>query len=70
MTIVEPILDITKTVDDDTVAYGQTITYSVNLAHTAASTADAQDLTITDTVPTYLTYVPGSITAASWLARR
>ncbi len=66
--IVEPFLNITKSVDDNTWAYGQTLLYTLNLTHTAASLTDAQDVVIADRIPDGLTYA-GSITApVGWVA--
>ncbi len=65
--IVEPVLNITKAADDSAWLYGQTVTYTLNAAHDAASLADAFEVVVTDTIPTGLTYVPASITApATW----
>lgn len=58
--IVEPELTIIKLADDDTPAVGQTVTYTITVAHSAASTTDAEDIIITDVVPTGLTFVSGS----------
>ncbi len=67
VTVVEPDLEITKTTDDTTPTYGQTLTYTLNVAHTATSTADAFDVVVTDTIPSGLTYVDNSATApAGW----
>ncbi len=62
LTVREPELDIQKTVDSTTPAYGQTLTYTLTVSHLASSTATAYDLIITDTIPSGLTYVSGSIT--------
>ncbi len=67
VTVVEPDLEITKSVDDDTPTYGQTLTYTLHVAHTADSSADAFDVTVTDVIPAGLTYVANSATApAGW----
>lgn len=68
ITIREPELDIQKTANDSTWLYGQTVTFTLTLSHLPASTADAYDLSITDTIPAGLTYVPGSITASAGCA--
>jgi len=66
---VEPLLTITKTADDDTPALGQTVTYTLTLSHAPTSTADAQDVVVTDSIPAGLTYVAGSATAPlGWAA--
>jgi LPXTG-site transpeptidase (sortase) family protein len=65
--VVEPVLQITKAADDDTPALGQTITYTLTVSHAPASTADAQDVVVTDTAPAGLAYVPASASApAGW----
>ncbi|PWH18671.1 MAG: hypothetical protein DDG60_00110 [Anaerolineae bacterium] len=65
ITLREPELDIQKAANDTSWLYGQTVTYTITVSHLASSTADARDLTITDTIPNVLTYVPGSITASA-----
>ena len=66
---VEPLLTITKAASDDTPALGQTITYTLTLSHAPASTADAQDVIVTDRVPNNLSYVATTATApAGWTA--
>lgn len=65
VTIREPELDIQKAANDTAWVYGQTVTYTLTISHLGSSTADAYDLTITDTIPNVLTYVPGSITASA-----
>ena len=67
--VVEPLLTITKTANDDTPALGQTITYTLTVSHAPASTADAQEVIVTDVIPADLTYVAGTATApAGWTA--
>ncbi len=63
VTVVEPVINITKTVDDNTPAYSQLLTFTISLEHDAASTSGAYDLVVTDTVPSELLYVAGSMTA-------
>ncbi len=60
VTVVEPDLNITKTPDDTTPAYGQAVTYTLVVSHTNASTADAFDVVVTDTIPNGMTYVTNS----------
>ncbi len=63
--VVEPVLATTKNDNDpDGWAYGQTVTYTVQVAHVSGdptpannSAADAFDLVVTDTIPAGLTYV-------------
>ncbi|HTX91046.1 MAG TPA: SdrD B-like domain-containing protein, partial [Anaerolineales bacterium] len=64
--VVEPKLQVVKTVDDATPAYGQTITYTLNVSHSAASKANAYDIVVTDTIPSGLSYVPASAGPAGW----
>ena len=59
-TVVEPNLQVTKTASKTNLNTGEQFTYSLNVNHTAASTADAHDLKIVDNIPTGLTYVPGT----------
>jgi LPXTG-site transpeptidase (sortase) family protein len=67
VTVVEPELDIQKSADDTTPAYGQTLTYTLTVSHLTTSAATAYDIVITDTIPAGLTYVAGSISApAGW----
>ncbi|MFZ5885657.1 MAG: sortase [Chloroflexota bacterium] len=67
VTVIEPELNIAKSVDDVTPIYGQTLTYTLTVSHLPASTAAAYDIVITDTIPAGLTYVSGSISApAGW----
>ncbi len=69
VTVLEPELDIQKAADDTTPAYSQTLTYTLTVSHLATSTASAFDIVVTDTIPSGLTYVSGSISApAGWTA--
>ncbi|MFP3853679.1 MAG: isopeptide-forming domain-containing fimbrial protein [Anaerolineales bacterium] len=58
--IVEPVLQISKTADDDTPALGQTVIYTVTVEHLSDSHADAEDIVIIDTVPSGLSYLSDS----------
>ncbi len=60
VTVREPDLAITKSVNDATPNFGQTVTFTVQVNHTDSSSLDAFDLVITDTLPTGLSYVSGS----------
>ncbi|HEY1012156.1 MAG TPA: isopeptide-forming domain-containing fimbrial protein, partial [Herpetosiphonaceae bacterium] len=60
VTVIAPALTISKTADTAMPVFGQVLTYTVTVSHAAASTADAHDLLITDTLPLGLSYVPGS----------
>ncbi|MGQ0602867.1 MAG: beta strand repeat-containing protein, partial [Anaerolineales bacterium] len=63
-TVREPVLTVSKAVDDTTPAFGQVLTYTLTLTHAAGSTADALDLTLTDILPGGLTLVNGSASVA------
>ncbi len=67
MTVVEPALQVTKTPNGNTPAYGQTITYTLTVSHVPGSTATAFQINVSDIIPDGLTYVPASITSpAGW----
>ena len=55
VTVVEPRLQITKTVDDATADLGQTLNFTLTIAHTASSTQTAYDLLVRDALPAGLT---------------
>jgi len=59
ITIVEPDLTVTKVVDDidNEVTLGQTVTYTITVEHTGASTATAFDFILEDAVPLQLVNV-------------
>jgi len=66
--IVEPELEITKVVINPVSPFGDAgdvITYRMTVAHTAASSADAFDVSIDDLLPAGETYVGGSLTTIS-----
>jgi LPXTG-site transpeptidase (sortase) family protein len=66
-TVLEPELNIAKSADDTTPAYGQTLTYALAVTHLPTSTSTAYDIVVTDTIPAGLTYISGSISApAGW----
>ena len=58
--IVEPELNISKTVNPLSQSLGDIVTYTITIQHTGQSTADAYDLVITDVLPFDLIYVSGS----------
>ena len=67
VTLVEPDLNITKSVDNTDPTPDEEITFTLDLAHTALSTEDAFDVVIEDTLPTGLDFVAGSATMpAGW----
>ncbi|PIE90914.1 MAG: hypothetical protein CR997_03400 [Acidobacteria bacterium] len=62
--IVEPDLELSKSVTPVDVWPGTAVTYTLTISHTAASSADAYDVVITDTLPAGVTFVTGSATLA------
>lgn len=66
--VIEPELDLGKSVDDASPALGQEITYTLTLAHLPGSTAGAFDLALSDVIPSGLTYVSGSLAHTAGLA--
>jgi len=61
ITIVEPDLNITKTVSPDNQSAGDIVTYTVVVRHTSGvSSSDAYDVNLTDVLPVGLTYIQGS----------
>ena len=67
-TIVVPLMEVTKTVDNPTAAAGNAVTYTLTISHTAASGTDAFNVTLSDVVPAGVTYVPDSFAYVSGLA--
>ncbi|MCA0455419.1 MAG: isopeptide-forming domain-containing fimbrial protein [Chloroflexi bacterium] len=56
--VVEPLLDITKGATPNIgLDAGDIVTYTFSVTHLAASTADAQDVSINDLLPAHMTYV-------------
>ncbi len=68
--VVEPALNIAKSADASSWAYGQTVNFTLDVTHVAVtSTADAFEIVVTDTIPSGITYVAGSIGApAGWVS--
>lgn len=58
---VEPALTITKDATPTLVSGSETITFTITVDHTLASSADAFDVSITDVIPSGLTYA-GNVT--------
>ncbi len=58
--IIEPNLQITKTASTSDLNIGDTFTYTLFVKHSSSSTADADNIIITDNLPAGLTYVPDS----------
>ncbi len=65
--IVEPVLTVQKDATPPVAVRGDTITFTITVEHSAASTADAQDVLITDIIPSGMTWA-GNVTAVSGLA--
>ncbi|MAT41871.1 MAG: hypothetical protein CL609_05985 [Anaerolineaceae bacterium] len=59
--VIEPELQVDKNFTPNPVGLGQTATYTINLSHTAASSTNAMDITITDVIPSGLTYEVATI---------
>jgi uncharacterized repeat protein (TIGR01451 family)/fimbrial isopeptide formation D2 family protein len=68
LTVVEPVLTLTKSVTPATMALGDTVTFNLLIDHTAASGSDAFDVTVVDVLPLGLSYVAGSASTAPTLA--
>lgn len=62
--VVEPQLQVTKTTTPTSVSLGDLVTFTIVVDHTAASTADAYDIVVTDTLPAGLAYGTGSAVPA------
>ncbi len=65
ITVVEPDLSMTKAATPATVDSGDTITYTIHVAHTAASTSTAYDVAFTDALPQGTSFVAGSVVPIS-----
>jgi fimbrial isopeptide formation D2 family protein/uncharacterized repeat protein (TIGR01451 family) len=59
--VIEPLLQLSKVVDDDTPRIGQVVNYTLQLQHTGDSDADAQDVNFVDTLPAGMTLNLASI---------
>ncbi len=59
--IVEPELTIDKNATPTTVPVGGLVTFTIDLAHSTISSADAFDVIVTDRIPSALTYDPASL---------
>ncbi len=58
--VVLPVLELEKTVDPTSTALGGEVEFTIVVGHAPDSGADAYDVTVPDTLPVGLTYVPGS----------
>jgi len=62
-TVVEPELTVSKTVDNATPDAGDTVTFTIDIAHVVlVNNADAFDVTLDDLLPLGFTYVANSLT--------
>ena len=61
VTVQEPVLATSKVVAPTSQALGDVVTYSITVSHAGASTANAFDVVLTDTLPSGVTFVPGSV---------
>ena len=61
VTLLEPILAATKSAVPLSQALGDLVTYSITVAHTGASTSNAYDVVLADTLPAFIAFVPGSV---------
>ncbi|MBX7070935.1 MAG: DUF11 domain-containing protein [Microthrixaceae bacterium] len=68
VTVREPVLQVTKTAAPNPTDAGNTVTYTVVVAHTGASSANAYDVTLSDVVPAAIDYVPGTFTQTAGTA--
>ncbi|OJX45853.1 MAG: hypothetical protein BGO78_11145 [Chloroflexi bacterium 44-23] len=65
VTILEPKLEIAKSVNPTVALQGQTLTYTLRIRHTDISETDAFNVLLNDLIPPQLTYVAGSLTFVS-----
>ena len=68
VTIVEPNLQVAKSVSVATGDAGDLLTYTVTLTHGSSSNANAYDVVLSDLIPAGLTYVGGSLVHTMGLA--
>jgi uncharacterized repeat protein (TIGR01451 family)/fimbrial isopeptide formation D2 family protein len=59
-TVQEPELQIAKSNNLGMPRFGETVTYTLDVSHTLASTATAHDIVISDVLPAGMSYVSGS----------
>ena len=62
--IVEPVLEVIKTIDDNELSPTETATYTVIVRHTDESTATAADIVLSDLLNPQTTLIPGSVTVS------
>ena len=63
VTVVEPQLDVVKSATPNSGDAGDTITYSIVVNHSVTSNADAFNASLSDVIPSGMTYVAGSLTS-------
>ena len=61
VTVIEPVLDITKNVVPTSGDYGDTISYTIDLDYGASSETTAYDIVLDDVIPADMTYVNSSL---------
>ncbi|MCX8070846.1 MAG: isopeptide-forming domain-containing fimbrial protein [Candidatus Binatia bacterium] len=62
VTVVEPELEVEKTVSPPAQSLGDEVQYTITVRHLATSTSTAYDIVIQDTLPSGLSYIAGSAT--------
>ena len=65
LTVCEPELAVNKTASPHTGDAGDTITFTLDIAHTGTSDADGFDVVLNDQLPAGMTYVAGSLALVS-----
>ena len=68
VTVIEPVLQVSKTADVAKPRFKGNVEYTLTISHATASNADAFTVNLTDTLPTGLTYVSGSLHNTAGLA--
>ena len=68
VTVVEPKLQVTKTANPTTADAGDTVTFTMVVSNASGSNADAFNVTLSDAIPSGLTYVAGSLSNTAGLA--
>ncbi len=61
LTVIEPDLEITKSVSPDHQSLGDIVTYTITVSHTSNSHSDAYNIEVTDTLPNGITFVDCSL---------
>lgn len=64
VTVKEPVVQLLKSASLAAVSLGDEVSFTLTLDHTAASSADAYNLVVTDTLPAGLSYSAGSASVA------